>query len=69
MYQSTTRILINQNSATDIFDPMTGAPTNLSNRVATNEVQLLRSQLVRTEAEELPGFEADISGTSRWTSA
>jgi len=59
MYRSSANILINQNTANDIFDPVTGVSN--ADRVATNEVKLLESQLVRDEAEDRLGFEADIS--------
>lgn len=59
MYQSSARILINQNTSNDIFDPVTGAVRN--DRAATNEVALLQSELVRTEAQARLGFRAGIS--------
>jgi len=61
MYRSSVNILINQNTSNDILDPVTGVSSNSADRVATNEVKLLESQLVRREAESRLGFEADIS--------
>jgi len=59
LYRSSARIQINQNTANNIFDPVTGVSRN--DRAATNEVELIKSQLVRTEAELRLGYPAGIS--------
>ena len=64
MYRSSANILINQSTANDIYDPVTGVPVNYADRVTANEVRLLQSQLVRTEAESRLGFEADIAAVA-----
>lgn len=60
LYKSTASILINQNTANDIYDPVTGVSVNQADRAAANEVRLLRSELVRNEANDILGFRAEI---------
>ena len=66
-YQSSARVLINQSTATDIFDPASGTTTNtnFAAREAATAVELIESQLVDREAEARLGFEARISARAQ----
>jgi uncharacterized protein involved in exopolysaccharide biosynthesis len=66
IYASSARVLINQSTSTEIFDPASGATTNstFADRQAGTAVELIESQLVDLEAEARLGFEADISARS-----
>lgn len=46
MFRAEASILINQNSADEIYDPVTGIPFNQADRVAANELRLMQSTLV-----------------------
>ncbi len=63
LYRSSAKILINQNTTANIFDPVSGVPVSYAVRLGQNEVQLLRSELVGDEAEGRLGFDAreDVS--------
>lgn len=56
LYRASASILINQNSADDIYDPVTGIPFNQAERVAANELRLMQSTLVTNAVGEKLGL-------------
>ncbi len=64
MYRSTTRVLLNQADASEIFPSQLFLDSTFADRLAANEVALIESQLVDDLAESRLGFEAEASASS-----
>lgn len=62
MYRASAEVLVNQQSASDVFDPNTTARGNTSvlTRQTVNEARFIESDIVRLAAEEHLGFDAKI---------
>ena len=65
LYRSSAEILINQNNTADVYDPVSGTPTNFADRLVANEIELLRSEVVRVEAQRRLGYQAGISAAAK----
>lgn len=63
MYSATAQVLVNQQSASDVFDPNASAANNTSvlTRQVVNEARFIESDIVRQEAESRLRFDAEIT--------
>lgn len=62
MYRSQSRVLVNQTSAAEVFDPVTGGSSE--NRRAYNEAEFIESGVVRAAAEAQLGYDAEVSAST-----